>query len=147
VSGDWRKTGHWCFFSPFVLLLLFFLVFELIYVGKSSLHPLMSFLGQGLSPVSSSNLVNKLLYLMDFKYWKTDPGGQNRLRGCASFRSNALSVSETSFRWARFLTIVSPTRKGNVMNCLFLFLSNVMHQVLYCRKTSTTKYLSDKHRE
>jgi hypothetical protein len=52
---------------PLCLTLFFFFVFELIFVSNSLLHPLILFLEQGFSLVSSPNCVNRLLYLTDFK--------------------------------------------------------------------------------
>jgi hypothetical protein len=67
-------------------------VFELISVGKSSLHPLMSFFAEELSLISSSNIMKRFLYLMDCKCCENIHSESKPPRGCAHFRLDTLSV-------------------------------------------------------
>jgi hypothetical protein len=63
---------------PLCLGLPWILVFELISVNKPSLHAFLSFFDR-FSVVSSSNLVKRLLYLIDAKCQRTCPRDQNPL--------------------------------------------------------------------
>jgi hypothetical protein len=130
--------------APLFLGLLWPLVFELIYISKPSLRAFLTFFNI-FSPVSSSNIMKRLLYLIDVKYRENKPSRSKPPRGSTYFRLKRLSVSENYFICTTFLMIVSPTRRDNVMKLFFLFMSNRIHQDLYWRKTLATKYLSQKN--
>jgi hypothetical protein len=77
----WRLEEDWklVLVFPFSLGLPWILVFELISVNKPSLHVFLPFF-DGFSTVSSSNLVKRLLYLIDATCWENGPSGSKSPR-------------------------------------------------------------------